>query len=90
MSPQVPAARPLGMLQTPVQQSVPRTHTSPVEPQLEARAQTWFSQLSEQQSPAALQALPRVVQLPATTATHLLPAQLPEQHCAADVQEAPF
>jgi hypothetical protein len=90
MVPQVPAARPFGMSQTPVQQSAPRMHTSPVEPQLDARAHAPPTQLSEQHVLPSVQALPSVVHPPATTGAHMLPAQFPEQHCAFCEQAEPF
>ena len=52
--------------------------------------QTPPRQLCEQQVVPSVQALPSVVQPPATIAAQVPPAQLPEQHWASLVQAVPF
>jgi hypothetical protein len=90
MAAQVPALLPDGMVQLPLQHSVPEKQTSPIGWQPAAVVmQTPPWQFLEQQVELSVQALPSVVQLPATIGAHEPPAQLPPQHCASEVQALP-
>jgi hypothetical protein len=82
MTPQVPAAAPLAIVQMPVQQSVGAKQMSPSELQAAPDdAHTPAAQLPEQQSVPVAQWLPRLVQLADEPwmAAHVEPAQLSVQ-----------
>src|SRR6185312_5538717 len=90
MAAQVPAVLPDGMVQLPLQHSVPLKQTSPSGWQPAAVVMhVPPMQFLEQQVEPSLQALPSVVQPPATTGAQVPLAQLPPQHCASEVQDWP-
>ena len=91
MAAQVPAVPPDGIMHWPLQHSAAVKQTSPSGWQPAAvvmHLPPW--QFLEQQVEPSVQALPSVVQPPATTAAQLPLAQLPLQHCAPEVQAVPF
>jgi hypothetical protein len=85
-APQVPTVAAVAMVQTPVQQSVARAHTSPCWMQNDAPiSQVPFVQSVEQHSVFPPHVLPAVLQL-VLSAWHTLPTQECPQHSASDVQ----
>jgi hypothetical protein len=91
MAVQVPAVWPDGMVQLPLQQSPPAKQTSPSGWQPAAVVMhTPPLQFLEQQSALVVQALPSVVQPPATTGAQLPLAQLPLQQSLPALQVALF